>query len=104
MTSEPLLITDDDNGKTFEIRRSTSDAVLRLGGGFYNWSQPELEGSSIELAQRQFVRDPGYSEWEIRPVSAGTTVIRSSGDPKCREASPPCGAPSQLFEVRIVVR
>lgn len=102
--SGPLLITEEDSGETFEIDRDTTDAVLRLGGGFYNWSQPELEGSSIELVQRQFVRDPGYGEWEIRPVSSGTTMIRSSGDPKCREADPPCGAPSRPFEVRVIVR
>ncbi|HVE62251.1 MAG TPA: hypothetical protein VNB94_00415 [Mycobacteriales bacterium] len=99
----PLLITEEDNGKTFEISRATSDAVLRLGGSFYNWSQPTLEGASIRLNQRQFVRDPGFSEWEIEPVSSGTTVVRSSGDPKCRDAEPPCGAPSTLFEVRIIV-
>jgi len=78
----PLVITQDDS---------------------WLWSQPELEGSSVELAQRQFVQDPGYAEWEIRPVAEGTTVIRSTGSLTCHQAEPPCMAPNRGFEVRIVV-
>ena len=81
---------------------STADALLRLGDGWI-WSQPEREGSSVELYQRQFVRDPGYAEWEIRPVSSGRTVIRSTGSLACHQAEPPCAAPNRLFEVTIVV-
>lgn len=97
-----LVITEADSGKTFTISRDTADALLRLGDG-WQWSQPEREGSSVELVQRQFVRDPGYAEWEIRPVSSGTTVVRSTGSLECHRAEPPCMAPNRLFEVRIVV-
>lgn len=82
---------------------TTDDALLRLGDGWL-WSQPEREGSSVELSQRQFVRDPGYAEWEIRPVDTGTTVIRSTGSLECHSAEPPCAAPNRLFEVTVVVR
>ncbi len=98
----PLIITEEDSGATFSIRRDTRDAALRLGGG-WQWDPPEVNGSSVELVQRQFVRDPGYSEWEIRPVDSGTTTIRSTGGLECHQAEPPCAAPNRLFEVRIVV-
>jgi len=67
------------------------------------WSPPEREGNSVELTQRQFAQDPGYSEWEIRPVASGTTVLRSTGSLACHQAEPPCMAPNRSFEVRIVV-
>ena len=98
-----LVITEADSGKTFTISRSTADALLRLGDGWL-WSQPERDGTSVELYQRQFIQDPGYSEWEIRPVSSGTTVLRSSGSLPCHQAEPPCAAPNRVFEVTVVVR
>jgi hypothetical protein len=81
---------------------ATADALLRLGNGWI-WSQPELDGSSIELAQRYFIQDPGYAEWEIHPVARGTTVISSEGSLPCHQAEPPCAAPNRLFQVTIVV-
>lgn len=100
--SGQLVITEADSGGTFTISRSTADALLRLGDDWL-WSAPELDGSSVRLAQRHYVQDPGYAEWEIRPVAAGSTVIRSEGSLACHQAEPPCAAPTRLFEVTIVV-
>jgi hypothetical protein len=33
----------------------------------------------------------------------GQTTLTASGDPVCRTAQPPCGAPSRAFRVQIVV-
>jgi hypothetical protein len=33
----------------------------------------------------------------------GRTTLNATGDPICRQAQPPCGAPSRLFRLQVVV-
>lgn len=37
-------------------------------------------------------------------IAPGTTKITLDGDPVCRKAKPPCGAPSRSIEITVVVR
>ena len=34
----------------------------------------------------------------------GSTQLTAAGDPVCRQSQPPCGAPSRLFQIQIVVQ
>ncbi len=83
------IITEDDTGEAFSISPDTQ-AVLRLRSSAGAWSEPTLQGSSITLLERSFVRDPGYREWEMRVADNGLTNVRSQ-------------TADRTFEVSIVV-
>lgn len=78
-------------GETFE---------LRLGEGM-DWS--------VQIDDLRIVApEPGNltagSQGVFRALAAGSTKLHANGDPTCRKSNPPCGAPSYLFEITILVR
>jgi hypothetical protein len=93
-----VVITQRDSGKRFVLARSGT-ATLRLS---HNWVWTHLRTSTgaVELTQVDFFRDPGYDEWTIDAVHAGTAVITATGRPKCA----PCGLATRRFRVTLVVR
>jgi hypothetical protein len=78
-------------GETFE---------LRLGEGM-DWS--------VQIDDLRIVApEPGNltagSQGVFRALAACSTTLHANGDPTCRKSNPPCGAPSYLFEITILVR
>jgi hypothetical protein len=45
---------------------------------------------------------PGAYNYQAR--AAGAVSISATADPLCRQANPPCGAPTQVFQITVTVR
>ncbi len=101
-TAGEVVITEDDSGRAVAFDDHTQ-ATLRLRPSAGQWSEPKVAGTSIQLAERMFLVDPGYREWEILVAGPGSSTISSASDPCPGAEDPPCGAPSRLFEVTIDV-
>src|SRR5262249_38229164 len=73
----PPALTPGDSGKTVAVDRE-GGATLRLSHR-WRWSEPRLNGRSIQLQRVDYIRDPGYDEWQIEPLRKGTTTITALG-------------------------
>lgn len=93
------LVGLPSQGQTIELRVGET-FELRLGEGM-DWTvaidNPRIVGPDAGALV------PG-SQGVYRALAAGSTRLTANGDPTCRKADPPCGAPSFLFEITIVVR
>ena len=95
----PAVVTEADNGKSYTLHRGDTLEV-RLSGGTYHWSTPM---SSNEAVLRRTAVAAGTADggaWASFVAQAdGQADVTSTGDPPCRQSTPPCMAPSQLFQV-----
>ena len=86
----PTVLTEADNGAVVQLR--VGDQVeLRL---------------SPDLTWTVAVDDPsvlGQNGAFYVAVAPGSTALSANGEPACRRASPPCGLPDRLFQVRVDV-
>ncbi len=95
------MLTEDDSGRTLAVGRD-AQIVLRLHPNAGAWDEPQVAGDAVVLAERNFLVDPGYREWEVRVTKVGRATITTGWDP-CPGAEPPCGAPGRWFELWIQV-
>jgi len=91
------VVTEIDSGRCLTLVMGQT-AELRLAGG-YRWSAPQVSGNAGELIPIAFLRDPGYSAWEVRSVRLGTSAISASGT--CAVAG--CAKPTLAFTLTITV-
>jgi hypothetical protein len=101
-TTTPI-ITQRDSGKTFTTRMGRQ-LTVRLSER-YRWTRPKVTGEAIRLSPVNYIRDPGFQEWNVHPRTRGTARITAVGyvESGTRGCDPgPC-AP-RLFRVTIVVR
>jgi hypothetical protein len=93
----PRTITERDSGASFTLAQG-AETGLRLSGE-YTWSEPAVSGDAVQLTRVDYFQDPGFSEWVVQAVSAGTVTIAARGTPAGAGGS---GAPLR-FQVKIVV-
>jgi hypothetical protein len=77
------------------------DEFLLLLGTDLDWTLAPIDQAIIQLVPGITVVRGAQGIFEA--VGAGTTKLSATGDPPCRKVTPPCGAPSILFEVTLVV-
>ena len=91
-TSTTYEATIMDNGKTFSMK--VGDFLkLKLDQG-YDWS-----GVSVS--------DPGVlggAQDAYKALAGGTSTLTAFGDPKCLKSTPPCGMPSIMFSITVIVQ
>lgn len=93
-------ITFADGGKTFYYHPGDS-FLLNLGDEIYEWSATVEDQNVIALRVGVMVIKGAQGLYDA--LTPGTTTLTAVGDPLCRKASPPCGTPTILFKVTIVV-
>ncbi len=99
-TAGPPSVTRADEGKT--LRLSVGERfLLNLGEG-YTWSVSIADQAVV--ARVIGVLPVLGSQGLFHAERPGTTSLTATGDPLCRQSQPPCGQPSILFSVNIVVR
>ena len=76
-------VTQAMSGRTLRVRR-TEPRMLRLSHRWH-WSEPTVSGAAVQLVRVDYVRDPGYDEWTILPVTQGTVTIHATGRPGPRQ-------------------
>jgi predicted secreted protein len=91
------VVTEADSGGTFEVPLG-GETSLRLSSD-YVWSEPAAEGGAVELAPVDYLQDPGYSEWMVRGVQAGTASISALGEPACAGE----GCPDEPLPFRVTI-
>ena len=76
----PEFITEADEGRfTLEPDGPVS---LRLSSD-WAWDAPVVDGTGVVLTPVDYLVDPGYVEWLVEPVAAGTATLTVAGTPNC---------------------
>jgi hypothetical protein len=74
--------------------------LLRLGQE-YDWTVNVADPSIVSRVVDVTVVQGAQGLYEAH--KAGTASLSATGDPVCRQAQPPCAAPSRSFKIDIVV-
>ncbi|MEU8887868.1 hypothetical protein [Streptomyces sp. NPDC048442] len=69
-----LSLTQDDAGRTLALAVG-GVAQLRLTGSA-RWADAVTDGPEVTLVPVDYESDPGFREWEVRAVRAGTVAVR----------------------------
>ena len=85
-------VTIMDNGKTFSMKVG-DNIKLNLDWG-YDWSDisvsdPNVLGGGLD---------------EYKALAVGTSTLTTFGNPKCLNSTPPCGMPSVMFSITVIVQ
>ena len=81
-----------DNGKTFNMKVGDN---LRLNlDGSYDWSAVSVSDTSVIVV----------AEGTYLAYAAGTATLTTTGNPKCLNSMPPCGMPSIMFAITVMVQ
>ncbi|HXN05020.1 MAG TPA: hypothetical protein VN895_09335 [Candidatus Acidoferrum sp.] len=91
------VVTEIDGGRCLKLVVGRT-AELRLTGT-YRWNTPQFSGNAVEVIPIAFLRDPGYSAWEVRAMRSGTLAISASGTCVATD----CATPTLAFSVTIAV-
>lgn len=93
-------ITLDDKDKTYNLKVGDS-FLLNLGGDVYDWAVTVDNESVLRMKMGVMVIKGAQGIYDA--LAPGTTTLSATGDPHCRQSNPPCGAPSILFTITVVV-
>jgi hypothetical protein len=93
-------VTIEDDNKTVEMKVGDT-MVLHLGTDM-DWTISQLDQS---ILKREIgVMPVRGSQGVFEVIKAGETQLQAAGNPPCRNATPPCEAPSRAFRVTFVVK
>jgi hypothetical protein len=92
-------VTLADDGQTIKLRVG-EDFLLFLGEDL-NWTVEVADPAVVSAIPSVVVI--GGSQGVYRANAPGQTQLAATGDPPCRQARPPCLAPSRLFRITLVV-
>lgn len=96
----PQSVTLADDGSVIHLRAGDR-FLLNLGMDTYGWRVTVSDESVISRVVNITVIRGALGVYEAH--AAGSATLTATGDPLCRSATPPCGAPSRVFRVEIVV-
>jgi hypothetical protein len=97
----PATIVLDDNGKTFNFQVGDT-FLLDLGTDVYDWTVTVDNQDVIALKMGLMAIKGAQGTFDA--LSPGTATLTAVGDPLCRKSSPPCGMPTILFKVILIVQ
>jgi hypothetical protein len=93
-------VTLDDNGKTISLQVG-QQFLLDLGEE-YTWTVTVADPAIVSRVVNVTVIRGAQGLYEAH--QAGSTTLTAVGDPVCRQAQPPCAAPSIQFQIDITVQ
>jgi hypothetical protein len=97
---EQKIVTLADQGKTITLAIGES-FLLKLGEE-YNWEVTISDQSILSRAKNIMVIRGAQGVYDA--LQAGTVTLTATGDPLCRQSKPPCGMPSILFKITVIVQ
>jgi len=98
--SSPDTIIFEDNGKTINYHVGDS-FLLNLGGEVYEWTVMVEDQNVVALKVGAMVIKGAQGLFDA--IGTGATSLTAVGDPLCRKSIPPCGAPTILYKVTLIV-
>ena len=97
-TARNITLADDGQTLGFQVGQN----FLLFLGANDNWRAIVADPAVIDRVPDIFVIRGAQGLFQAR--RAGRTTLTATGDPTCRQAQPPCAAPSMVFSVQIVVQ
>lgn len=79
--SSGRIFTLADTGKRVSLAIGESVSI-RLGGPWL-WRGPIVDGNAVMVAPVDFLIDPGYSQWAVQGVRAGSARVQITGEADC---------------------
>ena len=93
------VVTLADNGQTIRLR--VDQTFLLDLGEQYQWTIEIANQSIVSRVINVMVIRGAQGLYQAH--MPGTTTLRATGDPACRQAQPPCMMPSLVFQIQIMV-
>ena len=100
--NHPRTVTLADNGDTINL--SVGDGLFVYLGTTYDWSFSAPYDTNV------LAPVPGVgtlivgAQALLVALNPGQTTLTLSGDPPCRNSTPPCEAPSLQFQITVIVQ
>jgi hypothetical protein len=98
-TASTRTVTLADDGRTIDL--AVGERFLLALGDQLDWTVRVADPSVVGRVVNVTVVRGAQGLYEAR--QPGATTLEATGDPPCRKAQPPCGAPSRLFRVQLRV-
>jgi photosystem II stability/assembly factor-like uncharacterized protein len=92
-------VTLADDGQTITLR--VGQRFLLDLGAEYDWTVTVEDQAVVSRVVNVLTIRGSQGLYEAH--EAGNTTLTATGDPVCRQAQPPCAAPSRAFQIEIVV-
>jgi hypothetical protein len=92
-------VTLADDGQTVTLRVGER-FLLNLGDTFI-WQVTPADPTVLSRMVNVLTIKGSQGLYEAH--KAGRTELMATGDPPCRQSQPPCGAPSRVFRIQVVV-
>ena len=93
--AEDKIVTLADDGQTITLQ--VNETFLLKLGEEYDWN---ITIDDQTIVSRDVVSG---AQGLYRAHKEGSSTLTAVGDPECRKVQPPCGAPSRVFRINIVV-
>ena len=77
-------VTEDDDGGRVVLDVGT-EVPWRLSSD-WDWDQPSVDGSAVEIVPVDYLVDPGYREWLIVGSAPGTAELTVTGSGACGDS------------------
>ena len=102
-TGDTVSATEEDIGRTFTLRKG-QHLVVTLDDGSSIWSEPSSDNSAV-LNRTAMSANPSATHVtaSFDATSPGQAHVSASKDLPCRNAQPPCMAPTQLWQITVNV-
>ncbi|MBA3653453.1 MAG: hypothetical protein H0W70_04595 [Actinobacteria bacterium] len=102
-TNDTVMVSQDDNGKTFTLRPG-QHLVVSLSDPGWRWSEPDTDNSTV-LARTAVSANPGsdHVTASFDAKKTGQAHVSASKDAPCRAANPPCMTPTYLWQITVNV-
>ena len=95
---EPYVITSEHDRGTLTL--NLGEQLLLLLGEGYDWTVTISDDASLTLVEPPAQGTQGL----YQAAQPGTVELTAIGDPICRKTKPPCGMPTVLFRLVVVVQ
>jgi hypothetical protein len=97
-----ITVTEADSGKSYTLHRG-DHMVVQLSGSSLDWTEPASSNDAVLHRTSGSVGADGSAQATFSANAKGQADVTSTGDPPCRKSTPPCMAPSMLFQVSVTV-
>lgn len=104
-TGKIIVNLPEDNGRVVDMKVGNS-VKLVLGDGF-KWQLAGMDSALFQLEADRLIKEgkqpTGDDLQTYKAITSGTAAIEVTGDPMCRDDTPPCDKPDQYAEIEIKV-
>jgi len=94
-------VTMQESGRTINLHTGDS-FLLNLGTDQYEWTVSVDNESVLHMKMGVMVIKGAQGIYDA--LTPGIATLTATGDPLCRQSTPPCAMPSILFTVYVVVK